>query len=209
MNWLLKGVFAFCLASSASSPPFVPKDLKNVYRSGYRKPSVIKAMNSGYTHFASEVRDIKQKKFFLLELAGFSQAPQERIWTVLKEVWNFQFLPFVKSTRKLPNRAKDGTQKVFIKVGVWGYHSQMWMRIKPCKLPDGSREVAFVVEDGHFKGLEGRLRMEPQKKKRFLVYMDAHWLTHKIPIPWIILKFGMEFALQRMGRAFLKEIKKV
>jgi hypothetical protein len=120
-----------------------------------------------------------------------------------------------------PNRPTSGPQgasagfnppvpeQFYIRVSVWGYWAQMWVTVNAC-----DKELAFRVDEGSFRHMVGRLRFEPwtggspapaSVSKRMLV-MEAEWVTPEVSIPWIILKFGMEFSLQRMAKAFLREV---
>jgi hypothetical protein len=92
----------------------------------------------------------------------------------------------------------ERTRELTIKVGAYGYHGRMRMKLD-IRDKSSPREIGFDVVEGSLKGFNGLFRFEALGAKVSEVGLEGNLLYEKLSVPKIFLEFGMEVVLQRLA----------
>ena len=83
-------------------------------------------------------------------------------------------------------------------MGALGYYTDLWIRIQTSE-EDNKRTMNWECYQGDFKGMKGVILLEDYKSTRTEISMNSRFVTEKIPIPSIIMSFGLEVIGKQMA----------
>jgi hypothetical protein len=92
----------------------------------------------------------------------------------------------------------EKAQELTVKVGAYGYHGKMRIKLD-IRDKSNPREIGFNVVEGSLKGFNGLFRFEPLASKISEVGLEGNLVYEKISLPKVFLEFGMEVVLQRLA----------
>lgn len=137
----------------------------------------------------------EEKKILLfLESAGHIQAPVQKTKEYLYEFENYKDIS--KYFEKM-NYIKEKNQ-VYSEICAFSYCARMWIQLREKALEDGSVLIEWDVIQGSFLGMKGFFKLAPFKFNVTEISMEASYKKEKLPLPSILLDFGMEVAGRHM-----------
>jgi hypothetical protein len=135
--------------------------------------------------------------------AGHIKSPLAFTW---KKVLDFQ------NYHKITDHFKDikydaKKQDLFLKVGALGYYASLWLKLDP-KESENKRILDWHCYHGSFKGMKGTVIIEKFAPVVTEISMQSDFSGKTIPIPDILLRFGLELVGKQMAskmRAYIED----
>ncbi len=140
---------------------------------------------------SSKVTEVEDSKKFLLQIVagGAMNVPLENVY---EEMTNYDKL---KDIDKHFEQSKyDPTKKVlFIKVSAMGYYADMHLKLNEVTFSSKDRkQVHWECIEGQFKGMRGVIEAKALDSKKTEISMTAKYEAEKIPLPKVLMGFGLE-----------------
>ncbi len=174
----------FILAANAETLPFW-KEKPAVYQRIVEDRAIIVS--------AKISSEDEQKKLNIVS-AGHIKTPLDFTW---KKILDFnQYDKISDHFRNIQYDQK--TQKLFLKVGALGFYANLWLDLKP-QHSDTKKTLEWECYKGSFKGMKGVLTIEQYRKNITEISMLANFSGKSIPIPDILLRFGLELIGKQMA----------
>lgn len=166
------------------------------------KPKVYHKIKTERLIVVSAVSENKKgMEGFRLTTAGHMKAPLEVTHKTLLDFSSYpQVVSYIKTTRY-----HEKKKLLFVHGAVMGYHVRLHLKIDIEKTKNGYK-TNFECIRGSFKGMTGEIVEEAVGPSTTEISMVARFAAKKIPIPDILMKWGLEFAGQRAAGAMRQHI---
>jgi len=149
-------------------------------------------------------RDFEENKLKVLTLltAGHIQAPMDYTYD---QIMNLDDLPkyvsYIKEAKFDPV-----TSNVFVHGALLGYHIKMVLKITPFQVSPLERIIYWESIQGGLIGMKGDILLTTLEGGRTEISMRGRYAGAHMPIPDMILKWGLEFAGQRAAASMRHSI---
>jgi hypothetical protein len=138
-----------------------------------------------------------------VKAAGIVNAPFE-----YSRKWMTEFEKLPKVDSRFERVHYDKTNEIlFLRVAAYGFYAQMWMKME--QLPgEQAYELHWENIRGSFTGMTGIIRVDKVNDKQSEVSLRSLHKSRKIPLPPVLMNFGLEFVGQRVSakmRSYIEE----
>jgi hypothetical protein len=177
-------VWIFILPLFANEAPFWKKK-ENVYQRITQEKEII---------VSAKIITEEQEKRLNIVSAGHIQAPLDFTW---KQILDFQ------NYNKITDHFKDikydaKNNDLFFNVGALGYYASLWLKLKPSG-NDTVKTLEWHCYKGSFKDMRGVVTIEKIGPKTSEISMLSNFSGKSIPIPDILIRFGLELIGKQMA----------
>ncbi|MCB0347435.1 MAG: hypothetical protein KDD37_01295 [Bdellovibrionales bacterium] len=180
MKFLL---YACILIANANTPFWKQKEA--VYQRIVEDRAIIVSAN---------ITSENEQKHLAIVSAGHIKTPLKFTWKKLLDFKHYdQITDHFKDVDYNPKK-----QELFINVGALGYYAGLWLKLNPSE-GSAKNTLAWKCYRGAFKGMNGTLTIEKYGIKVTEISMQADFTGKSVPIPDILLRFGLELIGKQMA----------
>lgn len=179
--------FLLCLIALSSFAEEVPfwKKKESVYNRIRQENEIIVSANI--------VTEESEKRLEIVS-AGHIQAPLEFTWKKILDFNNYNKITDHFKDIKYDEKKQD----LFVNVGALGYYASLWLELKP-KNFETKKVLDWHCYKGSFKGMRGTVTIEKITPRVSEISMFANFSGKTIPIPDILIRFGLELIGKQMA----------
>lgn len=184
--------FIIFLANASVEAQALPHDLKLLHNPFWKnKPEAynkIKIENDILVTAITDSISDKPKLYQMKVVAGGAVGvPLDETFNIIK---NYEALPKADSRFRDVKYLKN-EDRLFLHMEALGYHAFMHLKLKEVSR-ENSREIHWECIKGQFLGMKGVFVLEKLTTAQTEISMTADYRAEKLPLPQILMGFGLE-----------------